>query len=704
MRLYPLVAMAVLAAAGPALTGCATIATLNVRAQRAYSNEEPALDVVRDRVEDVTEALALADRLLAATPYTPGDAWLSAIALDSDTAKKLKAEIAAARPYADGEHEVPIVKLYRLHLTRVLAQVPRPGAPAPRFPSLLDAMAGLSEGTASIKQRWASLTETEAARADAARAEKEITAQLKQRGVAVGMVSDPPELAAAKRKRWEADQAADRARKEMIATLDVLKTASIQAGERAVIARDALAAASVVQRVHLEGIALAPTVVVQANHAVDSESREIFGQKDTKLIAAMAELPPRAEALEERMNARLPVVEAMTSALTAATGQSLVSTAGYKLRESLVDQIVGIDLDSIHGHLKEDNEVLFYNQLGYASSQPSKKDPTTSYAGRTQRLGYQVDPIVMIGARAIVAFDWIHVKNAGRLNGGFTTDRLFSSGGTIDIHNSLGELIGLHGLVSDIFDMGADLIGIRVKVKVANFTSGQVTRYAVDPGSDRDQGIVDKAPFQLAYTQLDIGYDVSWLMPETAGKYWIEDLLVGFRYMNYRLPRVLYELTDVSRAGEASRFVFDRESPPQVLTSKYFMGGFTARFGQGDARRISLFGDIGGYAGAGPMAYYFLKDPSGPNDPSNQEQQRPIVLAFNATAGLGARLRITPRLSRVRLVLEGEYRAELVSQTIISAIRETQTKDGTAFTIGKKIDFGGSDVFHGPTLQVVGSF
>jgi len=185
---------------------------------------------------------------------------------------------------------------------------------------------------------------------------------------------------------------------------------------------------------------------------------------------------------------------------------------------------------------------------------------------------------------------------------------------------------------------------------------------------------------------------------------WLEELMVGFRYMNYRLPRVLYELKDVSKPGAPSRFVFDRESPPQVLTSKDFMGGFTARFGQGDARRISLFGDIGGYAGAGPMAYYFLKDPSLPDAAANQQQQRPVVLAFDVAAGIGARLRITPRLSRFRLVLEAQYHAELVSQLIISELRETETKDGTTITIGKKLDFGGTDVFHGPTLQLVGAF
>jgi hypothetical protein len=40
----------------------------------------------------------------------------------------------------------------------------------------------------------------------------------------------------------------------------------------------------------------------------------------------------------------------------------------------------------------------------------------------------------------------------------------------------------------------------------------------------------------------------------------------------------------------------------------------------------------------------------------------------------------------------------------VSEIRETRTEDSTTYTIGKTINYGGVDVYHGPRLQLVGVF
>lgn len=312
----------------------------------------------------------------------------------------------------------------------------------------------------------------------------------------------------------------------------------------------------------------------------------------------------------------------------------------------------------------------------------------------------------MIGGRVIVAFDWLHMANAASLNGGFNTDRLFSTNGSISSSGSLGNQLGLEGFVSDVFDIGVGLLGVRTRLKNATFTAGEVREISVSPLSGQDVGVTRKAPLQLSYTQLDIGYDIAFLMPEFSGKYWIEELLVGFRYMNYQLPRILYELRDTAPPGsENQNFTFDRESTPQTLSSKYFMGGGTFRFGQGEGRTVSLFGDLGVYGGAGPTAYYFLEDTKAPDVEGNRTQQRPTSLVLDISAGLGGRIRLTPRKSRFRVLLEGQYHAEAVTQTIVSEIRELRKQNGdSVITVGKKIDFGGTDIFHGPRLQLVGVF
>jgi hypothetical protein len=686
-----------------ALTGCLP-ATFNVRAARAFANEEADPAVVLDRTEDLLAARALLEKIFAATPYSPGDRWIKALELDGAEAATLRAAIEAAPPYTSGDFEVPVVKLYRVHLAKVLKQAEAPRPVAARYSSLLDAVAELDPGAAGIKLQWEVFERASLARIAAVMAEARLRSALAQRRVAMApSAPDPPALAAATAAIAAAEKACARTKAALLASIDALAQADLQTPARALVAADALDAASIALRVELESLALMPTVVVQASRAVQSAARDLtpVNAPGTSLEAALglADLPARAEAIERRGTEELPVLEKLTDTLAQKTGTDRSKTAGFVLRESIVDQVVGVQLDAITAHAKLDSELMFFHQLGTNGA-------SGDYTGRTRRLEYSVKPVAMIGGRVIVAFDWLHMANAASLNGGFNTDRLFSTNGDIKSSGSLGNQLGLKGFVSDVFDIGAGLLGVRTRLKNATFTAGEVREIGVSPLTGQDTGVLGRAPLQLSYTQLDIGYDVAFLMPEFSGKYWIEELLVGFRYMNYQLPRVLYELRDTAPAGaETQNFAFDRESPAQTLSTKYFMGGGTFRFGQGEGRAVSFFGDLGLYGGAGPTSYYFLNDVKAPDVAGNRATQSPTALVFDVSAGLGARVRLTPRKSRFRVLLEGQYHAEAVTQTIVSELREIRKQDGgSVITVGKKIDFGGTDIFHGPRLQLVGVF
>jgi hypothetical protein len=684
------------------LVGCLP-ATFNVRAARAFSNEEANPAIVLDRTEDLLAVRADLEKILTATPYSPGDAWVKALELDGPEADALRAAVEAVPPYQGGDFEVPIVKLYRLHIERVAKQAEAPRLKPARYPSLLDAVAELAPGAAAIKLQWELFDKAALAQITAATAEQHLRDALAARGVPMAPgAADPPALVAAAAAVKLTAGAEEAAKASLLASIDALAKADLKTPEQALVAHEALDTVSVALRVEMEALALLPTVVVQSAHVVQVAGRDLAPSivPGTSLEASLglADLPARTEAIERRGREELPIFEKLTDTLALKVGVEREKTAGFTLRESIVDQVVGVQLDSITAHAKLDGEVMFFHQLGTNGA-------TGDYTGRSRRLEYSVKPVAMVGGRVIVAFDWLHMQNAASLNGGFNTDRLFSTNGGITSSGSLGNQLGLKGFVSDVFDMGVGLLGVRTRLKNATFTAGEVREIGVSP-SGQDTGVVGKAPLQLSYTQLDIGYDLSFLMPETAGKYWIEELLVGFRYMNYRLPRVLYELRDTAPAGSDSQnFVFDRESPAQTMSSKYFMGGGTFRFGQGEGRTVSLFGDLGVYGGAGPTSYHFLIDPNGPDVAKNRTEQSPTALVFDISAGLGGRVRLTPRKSRFRVLLEGQYHAEAVTQTILSEIRETKTTDGNStLSIGKKIDFGGTDIFHGPRLQLVGVF
>jgi len=685
-----------------AQVGCLP-ATFNVRAARAFSNEEANPAVVLDRTLDIIAVRADIEKIFAATPYSPGDRWIKALELDGAEADTLRAAVEAAPPYASGDFEVPVVKLYRLHLEKVLQQAEAPRPRAARYPSLLDAVAELAPGAAGIKLQWEVFDKAALARIAAVMAEARLRSALAQRGVAMApRAQDPPALVTATTAVTVAEKAEAVTKAALLASIDALAKADLQKPERALVAADALDAASIALRVELESLALLPTVVVQSARAVQDAGRDLVPANapgmSLEATLGLADLPARTEALERRGTEELPVLEKLTDTLAQRTGTEREKTAGFTLRESIVDQIVGVQLDSITAHAKLDSELMFYHQLGTNGA-------SGDYTGRTRRLEYSVKPVAMIGGRVIVAFDWLHMQNAASLNGGFNTDRLFSTNGEIQSSGSLGNQLGLKGFVSDVFDIGVGLLGVRTRLKNATFTAGEVREIGVSP-SGQDTGVIGRAPLQLSYTQLDVGYDIAFLMPELAGKHWIEEILLGFRYMSYQLPRVLYELRDTAPVDSDNQsFAFNRESPAQTLSTKYFMGGGTFRFGQGEGRAVSLFGDIGVYGGAGPTSYYFLADIKAPDVAANRAKQSPTALVLDVSAGLGARVRLTPRKSRFRVLLEGQYHAEAVTQAIVSEIREVQKQDGgSVLSVGKKVDFGGTDIFHGPRLQLVGVF
>lgn len=686
-------ALAALVVAAASLSVGCFPSTFNVRADKAFANEPPVADVVRDRAADIEKLRASWVELLTKTPYAPGDAWIESIGMAGEVAERARREAQASPTYVDGEHEIPVATLYRLHLDKVRVGAKNPRKFEPTHPSVLDALASLLPEKADISAAFVAYEASLAAVAERRTTVARTLADLRARKVRMPpeVPAEPPELVSARDELARAEAARTTAAGALGAVFEGLARADLSDPVRDRIARDGLAVLSVALRSTLESLAIVSVVVKQSAQAVESAQRDLFstnrGGEAREL--GLEEIPARMAFVELRGTGDEAWLERANEALGASLRVSQGKTPGFLYRESLVDQVASIKWDSFRGHAKLDGEIVFYNQLGAGGI-------SGDYTGRTRRLAYDVSPVAMVGGRVQLAYDWIHVKNAATLGGAFTTDRLFGAGGDIQTSGSLGERLGLSGFASEVVDIGAGLLGVRTRYKNATFTSGEVTEVAVDPVTGADRGQVGKARLQLAYTQLDIAYDVAFLLPpETIGRYWIEEVIVGFRYMNYRMPRIVYELRDVNPPGsEGQNFRFDRESLAQKVTTESYMGGGTFRFGQGEARRVSLFGDVGVYGGAGPLAYTF----------ANGNVEKPTALVLNGSLGLGARIRLTTPRSRFRVLVEAQYHGEGIYQTVISELRATETVDGTTYQVGKKVDFGAFDLFHGPRLQLVGVF
>lgn len=661
--------MALAFAAAPTL-GCGP-ATYNVPAARAFANEDADLGVVADRAADLTAVPPVVETLLLATPYTPGDRWTAMLRLDDDGADKLRERFESKPPY-DGDHEVPLAKLYRVQLEQALAQAKndRAGKPA-KYPSVLDALATLDPAARDLPARFRALVEAQRQVVDQQRRVRWFEGISMQRRLAAREAND---LRDAQSKLGAAQQQAASAQQDLDKIAAALSAVADERDESGTVAKDGLEGVAFALRLEIEALAVAPYLVRQAKRVQRSEGR---GREHVAPV----------EDARDLMDVERAFLGKLADALVRPAGRALVDTGGFAMHENPIAQAARVNFDSTHIHIKGDSRLLIYNQL----------KNTDSHAGRTRRLAYSVDPVFMVGGKIIAAYDFLHVKNAASVNAGFTTNRLFGGGGDLENKGSLGTLLGLDGLASDFFDIGMDLMGVHTNVVLARFTSGEVSEVAVDAKTGADLFVVERAPFQLSYQQIDVGFDFTILAPELAEDLYVEGFLVGFKYLNYQLPRILYE-TRERTPEEGKGYVLSRQTPPQSVSTQMYMGGLALRMGQGDWPRVSFFGELGVYGGVGPADWYYTQSPEargGTRTPAHA-----TMLGFDAEAALGVRFRLTKQ-RRPRVVTELSYGGEIVGEGAITQINETRRGSKTSYTVGKSVDVGGFDLFHGPRLILV---
>lgn len=765
----------VVATLAAATLGCGATA-YNVRAYRAYSLEEPKLDVAVDRTADLAKVSELMNRILIETPYTPGAEWVGKLPLSENEANRIRAEIKSTPPYNNSSYQVPLIKVYRVHLEQVMTTAPQPvkpesdkargegsseasggektkgekptaeqnpdggmegGEPAAdektaaagegeskaqetgegekpaEYANLLSAIATLSPKGETVSKDWAEMPAWRAQLEKLEAKKDELSAKLPQYQYGQQMSESDKEKIAEydelKKTIKGIEKKIEEAQKRV---LEAVKTLEVPADDKKKqIVRDAEVAVSVLYRLELEALALLPVIAIQASRSTFTITKEADRKPEGLIeLDKLSDLAGYVSKLEDRLSWQDDILEPMAKRLAVLQKRKDVEqTPGFKLRESLVDQVAGITKDSFRFNAHAGGEALFFTNSpltkdaqSTSSSQQDVKS-THDFTGRSQRLIYKVQPIYMLSGSLNVGFDWFHLPNAANLDIGYKTDRVFSSGGSIETDSSLSKQLGVKGAASDVLDLGLGVLGLQTAVRVATFTTGTVTQMAVEPTDDTDIGAIERAPMQLKYTQVDVGYDIAFLFAQSAGKYYIEKVILGYRYLNYRMPRIVYEMVDTNPSSERDDFVFVRESPAQNVTSKYSMGGITGRFGPGEHPKLGWYFDMGIFAGAGPASYYFLYDPALDNTPENRERFHKTAFVANIGLGLGLRYRITSATSRFKLNAEAAYRGDMIYSAI--SLHNPEVKDKVEQGDPKReLTFGGMDIFHGPRFSVVGTF
>lgn len=666
------------------LGGCGA-ATQNVRAYRAYMHEDPNVKVSIDRVEDLAVTLQLVDRILLQTTYTPGDMWPRRLGMTDAQFRDIKSELRGKYPYAGLENaEVPILKCYRVHIEKTLVEYGPPPEKA-KYPSLFDAVGALNPRTKDIKKHWIAYRDATEKLAAATEEEDKLSRELMALPLDVQKRRDG--------ERWAARSKVQSAQAELSGATAAINTdsenlksdAELTTGDKQQIARDAFYAISVAFRIELEALAMIPIITIQTVRGLPTAPRDLTYKTHLKLAKQIWFMPSYVAGLKPAFTRQADLLDRMTSALARALKTDVDKSPGMALGESVVDQIVGITLDSFRIDLKAGAESMIFSNIGTADRNGDDYD----FRGRKFKLDYRVEPIVLASARLDIVLDYIRMPGAANLGFGYATDRVFKRGGNIE-NSPLVEQLGIDGVASDVIDAGLGLLGIRTSARIATFTNGTVSQVQ----ATNVRSAVATAPLQVKLTQIDVGYDILWLMKDDQIRAYMEELVIGGRYYQYTLPRIVYELQDTGLNGQ-EKFTYARETPPQPVTSQFWMLTATGRFGVGEAPRWSPFLDIGIAGGLGPTKFYFLQNDVQPDVPRNRDNASEVAVGLNGNSKLGLRLRLLPRGSRLRLDLRAEYGANL----IYTIVTRDATRDGRAL----RTDFGSFDIFHGPSLALRGA-
>lgn len=620
---------------------------------------------MREHIQQMDETLTLIDVLLNRTPYEPGAAWVTALPLDDTKAAAARASL------KDASERASFVKVYAAHIQSVLDARKTVPATAP---------AAASNGYGSVHEALANIHPS--LMGEGARFEKQLKQALKRAR------KQAAQLAASPSPDPTALQSVQQTQAELEAQLQSLQAenarapgpADVRDPRDALIVSDGIAITSVALRLSLEAISLATVVALEASELSRKPKSWLKGAPDAAGLAK--ELPSQVRHIYHSLQASRDSLHTLLARLSDLSHVSPFDAVGYDYKDGLVDDVVGLAWDSLHVDLHAGGDALFYSALADAEFSEDGGGNTYDYSGRQTRLEYDIEPIVLAAAQLALKLDWPHWADAAKLDVGYATNRVYKSGGDLGT-GSLASELGVKNSLSDALEAALAIAGVRTAVRLAHFNHGRVRDILIADGST-----LAEAPLTFDLKQIDVGYDLA-----SHGGSVVQTLSVGFRYFDYELPRVLYELENSTPDEETKAYVFSRETPAQAMRTRYYMAALTARVEKRVSPHWFPYASVDLAAGYGPTQFYFLKNEEAANRESNREHTSSSGVGLGFAGAIGVRWQVGSPDSRLNAYFDANYHAQGLSSLADSS------------SSGDKIvDVGITDLFHGPTASVGATF
>jgi len=320
----------------------------------------------------------------------------------------------------------------------------------------------------------------------------------------------------------------------------------------------------------------------------------------------------------------------------------------------------------------------------FSASADDEKGDTDSgswdYEGRKYKMKYEISPVYMVALSGFVKWDFL------QFNGQYSTDRVIKKGGTIDYDSDISSNLEKSKIPSEIIMLGIDVFNIKTFARTVNFNYG--TSEVIDVATKKT---VDKGNLDLSIKEFSARYDfvafpISIKMFETDKHKttFVSSYFVGYKYMEYSLPRIVYYMEDKNPDAEIDDYVYVSETKPQQMT----MGTHMFGVGLGESVHNSknwIEPIMGG-------AFYVGATNKNLNFDSINKKVSPRFYCVNLNGKYGLSIKIfkTDFVSSLRFYYDGNLVFYSASSDTSFATNKSKKDGGT-----KSYDFGSTDVYHG---------
>lgn len=207
-------------------------------------------------------------------------------------------------------------------------------------------------------------------------------------------------------------------------------------------------------------------------------------------------------------------------------------------------------------YAKMAGEVYFFNIIGSDDKFEDDEGNSTDYTGRKYKMDYSFQPVYLASLEAYARWSYFAI------DGSYKSNELWQKGGSVEQSDDISSHVD-DETASRILQFGIEAFNLRTSYKKVDFDFGKAK--VVDAETE---DVVETKNLDLSITEIDVIYSFSVLPVIDASTGRItstRDIYIGYKYMAYTLPRIVYEMEDINPDEDESDWRYVRETTPQDI-------------------------------------------------------------------------------------------------------------------------------------------